>query len=215
MIRMASWSISVDEPLMLLVALYVRDVAGLRPPLEYDVPPLDPPVLRESGGTDDDGSNQWAVWWQELLRGGGMWPAYADPAKMSELREDPDIQRLFYWPGRYAPPDFPSLHSSPELHRDVRRHHQAALAWAEARKLEFFALTTARGHHRIEWEVVKLEERHIGRTVRPFNLDLRVLPLAEPWAWRLAPDRALMSLSMCRDRAAYRSWLTAVVRELA
>ena len=92
------------------------------------------------------------------------------------------------------------------------RHHQAALAWAEARKLEFFALTTARAHRRIEWEVVKLEERHIGRTVRPFNLDLRVLPLAEPWAWRLAPDRALMSLSMCRDRAAYRSWLTAVVR---
>jgi len=116
---MASSSISVDEPLMLLVALYVRDVAGLRPPLEYDVPPLDPPVLRESGGTDDDGSNQWAVWWQELLRGGGMWPAYADPAKMSEIREDPDIQRLFYWPGRYAPPDFPSLHTSPELHRDV------------------------------------------------------------------------------------------------
>ena len=39
-----SWRIAVDEPQSLLIALFVRDAAGLRPQIESDIPALEPSV---------------------------------------------------------------------------------------------------------------------------------------------------------------------------
>jgi hypothetical protein len=212
-----SWAMSTDEPLMLLLALYVRDAAGLHPRLESGIPALEPAVLPDNDSSlpEDVASRQWEAWWHEILEGGGLWPEDVDPHDFVKVRDDPKIHKLFYWPSRYAGPDFPGLDASPELQALVRQHDKAALAWGSARKHEWDALETTRRREGLEWGIVKSVERSLGRTARPFRLDLRLLPLTGSNVWRLSANRALLSLTMYRDRAAYGNWLTAVIRELA
>jgi hypothetical protein len=212
-----SWKISTDEPQSLLMALYVRDASGLRAQVDPDIPSLEPgvPFREKPSPVDSLASAQWADWWQQLLDGGGFWPEHKSPPDMSRLRHDPDLQRIFYWPSRHLPPDFVGLSGTPELQALVRRHHEAAGVWSEARKHEFVALTVARQRVSLEWEVVQTIERGSGRKARPFELDIRVLPVAAVQAWRLSPKRALVSRALFRDRAAYREWLRPVIEELA
>jgi hypothetical protein len=212
-----SWKISTDEPQSLLMALYVRDASGLRPQVDPDIPSLEPgvPFREKPSPADSLASAQWADWWQQLLDGGGFWPEHKSPPDMSRLRHDPELQRIFYWPSRHLPPDFVGLSGTPELQALVRRHHEAAGVWSEARKHEFVALTVARQRVSLEWEVVQTIERGSGRKARPFELDIRVLPVAAVQAWRLSPKRALVSRALFRDRAAYREWLRPIIEELA
>jgi hypothetical protein len=212
-----SWRMATDEPQSLLMALYVRDATGLSPQVDPDIPSLEPgvPVREKPSPVDRVASAQWGDWWQQLLDGGGFWPDHKSPPDMSRLRDDPDLQRIFYWPSRYLPPDFVGLSGTPELQALVRRHYEAARVWSDARKHEFVALSTARQRVSLESEVVRTAERDLGRTARPFVFDLRVLPVASVQAWRLSPGRALVTRALFRDRAAYGKWLLPIIEELA
>ncbi len=53
------------------------------------------------------------------------------------------------------------------------RDAEAAGIWIEARKREFVALSTARPRVLLESEIVRTVERGLGRTARPFELDVR------------------------------------------
>jgi len=212
-----SWRMGTDEPQSLLMALYVRDACGLHPQVDPDIPPLEPavPIDEEPSPVDSLASAQWAEWWQELLDGGGFWPEHKRPSDLHRLTHDPEIQRLFYWPSRYLASDYAGLSSAPELQALVRRHHEAARVWSEARKQEFVALTVERQRVLLESEVVQAIERGLGHKARPFELDIRVLPVAAVQAWRLSPKRALVSRALFRDRAAYREWLRPIIEKLA
>ena len=141
-----SWRIGTDEPQSLLLALYVRDVSGLRPLLDREIPPLEPelPFGEAPSATDTIASTQWADWWHQLLEGGGFWPDGKHPPDLSRLTHDTEIQRLFYWPSRHQPPDFVGLSDMPELQVLVRNHFDRARVWMEARHQEFGALSSAR-----------------------------------------------------------------------
>jgi hypothetical protein len=212
-----SWAMATDVPLMLLFALYVRDASGLRPQRQPAIPELEPAVLCPVGAppVDPAVSKQWDEWWHQLLEGGGFWPEHIDPHDFARVRSDPDIAKLFYWPLQFAIPDFPGLDGSPELQALVRSRYQGAFAWASARKYELEAVERSRSRVGLEWGIVKAIERALGRSARPFRLDLRLLPVTGNDVWRSSEDRALLSFGMYRDRAAYESWLTGVVRELA
>jgi hypothetical protein len=212
-----SWRMGTDEPQTLLIALYVRDTSGLRPQVDPDIPLVEPavPFGEKRAPVDSLASAQWADWWQLILDGGGFWPDHKSPPDMSRLRHDPELQRIFYWPSRHLTPDFVGLSGTPELQALVRRHYEAARVWSEARKHEFVALTAARQRVSLEWEVVQTIERGLGRKARPFELDIRVLPVEAVQAWRLSPKRALVSRALFRDRAAYREWLRPIIEELA
>jgi hypothetical protein len=212
-----SWRMGTDEPQSLLIALYVRDASGLRPQIDPDIPPVEPAVPSGEKPSDVDSlaSAQWADWWQQLLDGGGFWPDHKSPPDMSRLRHDPELQRIFYWPSRHLPPDFVGLSGTPELQALVRRHHEAARVWSDARKPEFFALSTARKRVSLESEIVRTVERGLGRTARPFQFDIRVLPVASVQAWRLSSGHALVTRALFRDRAAYGKWLRPIIEELA
>ena len=56
----------------------------------------------------------------------------------------------------------------------------------------------------LETEVVRTVERGLGRKARPFELDIRVLPIASVQAWRLSSGRALVTGALFRDRACLR-----------
>jgi hypothetical protein len=212
-----SWRMGTDEPQSLLMALYVRDISGLRPQVDPDIPTVEPavPFGEKRAQVDSLASAQWADWWQQLLDGGGLWPDHKSPPDMSRLRHDPELQRIFYWPSRHLPPDFVGLSGTPELQALVRRHYEAARVWSEARKHEFVALTAARQRVSLEWEIVRTIEQGLGRKARPFELDIRVLPVEAVHAWRLSPKRALVSRALFRDRAAYGKWLRRIIEELA
>ncbi len=212
-----SWRINTDEPESLIHALYVRDAAGLRPQIEPAIPPLEPAVSPggEMSPADSMASAQWGAWWQRLLEGGGSWPQDKSHSDLAKFDEDPEIQRLFYWWPQYLPPDFAGLSPSPELQSLVRKHHQAAQLWSEARKHEFVALATARERVSLEWEVVRTIEGGLGRKARPFEFDIRVLPVAAVQAWRLSSSRALVTRALFKERSAYREWLRPIIQELA
>ena len=212
-----TWRIGTDEPQSLLLALYVRDFSGLRPQVYPEVPPVEPAVLFGGRRSPVDGlaAAQWANWWRQLLDGGGFWPESLNPSDLSSIAHDPELQRLFYWPSRHAPPDFIGLSRAPELQALVRTQYEGARSWSETRRSEFVALSSARQRLSLESEVVLTVERGLGRKARPFELDIRVLPVTTVQAWRLAPGRALITRSLFRDRAAYRGWLRPVIEELA
>ncbi len=212
-----SWRIGTDEPQLLLMALFVRDASGLRPQVDPNIPPLEPavPLDDRAAAFTRVASVQWAGWWHQLLEGGGFWPEHKSPSDLHRLREDPEIQRVFYWPSQHLPPDFAGLSSTPELQELVRRQHEAARVWSEARHLEFAALSSARQRVLLESEIVRTVERSLGRTARPFAFDIRVLPVASVQAWRLSSGRALVTRGLFRDRVAYRVWLEPIIGELA
>jgi hypothetical protein len=58
----ASWKIGTDEPQSLLMALYVRDAAGLSPRIEPDLRPIEPavPFDEEQPCAAAVASDQWA-----------------------------------------------------------------------------------------------------------------------------------------------------------
>jgi hypothetical protein len=211
----ASWKISTDEPEPMLIALYVREAAGLQPQIDPDIPRLEPavPFGAEQLPGEAVSSAQWAAWWHQLLQGGGFWPEDKDPSDLHNLRNDPELQRLFYWPTPDLAAGVPS--DTPELHALVRQHREAAEIWSEARKHEFVALSLMRQRVSLEWAVVQSVEAGLGRKARPFTFDMRVLPLAAKEAWRLSPGRALVSGALYRDRAAYLEWLQPIIVELA
>ena len=163
-----SWRIGTDEPQLLLMALYVRDASGLRPRVDPNIAPLEPavPLDNRAAVFTRAASVQWAGWWHQLLEGGGFWPEHKSPSDLHRLRQDPEIQRLFYWPSQHLPPDFAGLSSTPELQALVRRQYEAARVWSEARHLEFAALSSARLRVSLESEIVRTVERSLGRTAR-------------------------------------------------
>ena len=212
-----SWRTGIDEPHSLLRALYVRDASGLRPEVHPDIPALEPavPVGEKASHAASVASAQWTDWWQLLLDGGGFWPEHKNPSDMATLTHDPEIQRLFYWPSEYLPPDFVGLSHATELQTLIRKHFEAARIWSEERHLEFAALSSARQRVLLESEIVRTIEGGLGRTVRPFTLDIRVLPVASVQSWRLSSGRALVSRALFMDRVAYREWLEPIIGELA
>jgi hypothetical protein len=211
-----SWKVGTEEEQILLMALYVRDASGLRPRVHPDIPALEPtvPIDELPYPVDSLASAQWAEWWQHLLDG-GFWPEHKNASDLSRLTQDPELQRLFYWPSRYLASNYAGLSSTPELQALVRRQHEAARVWSEARKHEFVALSSARQRVLLESEIVRSVQRGLGRIARPFELDIRVLPVASVQAWRLSSGRALVTRALYSDRTAYREWLRPIIEELA
>jgi hypothetical protein len=212
-----TWKLSTDQPQSLLLALYVRDASDLRAQTDPEIPALEPaiPVEKAQPAIAGIASGQWTRWWQDLLEGGGFWPEGKDPSHLSRMRDDPQIQKLFYWPSRHLPPEFVGLSDTPQLRALLRLHHDAARVWIEARHLEFATTSSARERGPLESEIVRSVERTFGHTARPFELDIRVLPIKGVHAWRLTPRRALISFSLFRDAVSYGEWLRPIVEELA
>nr|WSX77948.1 hypothetical protein OH826_31350 [Streptomyces sp. NBC_00899] len=71
-----SWLMRIHCPLGLLIGLYARDAAGLRPATAVDVPRLEPAVELRADLAPlavPAASEQWARWWEgELARQEGV-----------------------------------------------------------------------------------------------------------------------------------------------
>ncbi|NYI04567.1 hypothetical protein [Allostreptomyces psammosilenae] len=189
-----SWRMRIDNPRSLVIALFVRDRAGLRARTDPVVPPLSPTVEALpplASRTDPAATEQWERWWAAELG-----------------RDDASEEAL-------SPPDFPQLHDGPQLAALVRECYDDAERWSRRRREDHVRSEKERLHRLAETNVVQAVESELGRPARPFDLRIVELPLAGEVGWQVTPTHVVASHALRNNSRAYDRWLTGIVRTLA
>lgn len=195
------WSITMDTSGPMLIALYLRDAAGLdgagRPALSPAAPKIshaDHTHLTAEVGGMSALKTEWEAWWDQLLK--------AHPQMAPEI----------------APPGFQAFGNSPALKRVMQAHFGAALNWARERRSEYAELEAERvasGAVQLLADLVEDRLLEIGRSSRDFTLTIIELPLKEQRAWYLEPDKMIMSHELLSEPEVFRSFVQPVVELLA
>jgi hypothetical protein len=191
------WRVTADTSGHMLLALYLRDVADLEGAGSPAVSPVlpavrtaDPRQLTAHVGGPSALRGEWEEWWEDLVR--------ERPGNATKL----------------APPSFPAFANSPALQRLLQAHFGAAMSWSRARMAEYGKLAQereAKGKSELVHELVQDREMELGRAARSFELKLIELPLCEPRAWFVEPDRILMSQTLMDDESTFRSYVQPIV----
>ncbi|WP_427018795.1 hypothetical protein ACQCSX_09805 [Pseudarthrobacter sp. P1] len=194
------WRITMDTSGPMLLALYIRDVTGLggagNPSLCHVSPlirPADHQQLTAHVGGTEALRAQWEVWWTALLA--------SHPAPQPEL----------------SPPSFPAFSAMPALQRVLQAHFGAALSWAREQQSQYSLLSARRdtlGSPKILAELVQNREMELGRNARDFTLTILEMPLCEPRAWFIEPNRLIMSQHLLEDEPTFLSFVQPVVELL-
>ena len=96
----------------------------------------------------------------------------------------------------------------------LQAHFGAALSWARERRGEYLALEAERdasGATQLLADMVDDRLLEVGRAARDFELTIIELPLAEPRAWYLEPDKIIMSSALLSEPELFRSYVQPVV----
>ncbi|GAA5229870.1 hypothetical protein [Arthrobacter cryoconiti] len=191
------WRITMDTSGPMLVALYIRDVAGLDGAGSPALSPVAPSVgsadhsrLTAHVGGVDALRWQWEGWWRALLA--------------SAPQRAPSV----------TPPNFPELNATPALQRVVQAHFGAALSWSQEQSQTYARLAAERetlGKHKILADLVANKEMELGRSARDFTLTIVEMPLAEPRAWFIEPNRLIMDQHLLEDQQTFVSYVQPVV----
>lgn len=194
------WRITMDTSGPMLIALYLRDVAGLvgagRPSISHVSPKIR--QADHSHLTADVGGlaalrTEWEAWWEQLVK------SYPETA--------PEL----------SPPSFDAFTNSPALRKLLQAHFGAALTWARERRDEYAQIEAEReasGSALIVDDLVEDRLMEIGRSSRDFNLRIIELPLNEQRAWYLEPDKMIMSHRLLSQPDIFRSYVQPVVEML-
>ena len=196
----SGWQITTDTSGPLMIALFVRDAAGLdgagHPALSHASPKIRPAdhthLTAEVGGLSAL-KTEWEAWWEQLLK--------AHPQTSPEL----------------TPPEFEAFGNSPALQRVLQAHFGSALTWARERRSEYAQLEAERvasGSDQLLGDMVGDRLMEVGRKARDFNLTIIELPLDEQRAWYLEPDKILMSHELMSEPELFRSYVQPVVEIL-
>lgn len=195
-----SSSISVDEPAILTIALYIREAAGLAGCTVPEIPLLDPssqiwPVwgARPSNGLlvlpdpftgaldREQTALEWQRWWRHILADGS--------SAMADLK----------------PPRFPAFANTPSLRSLLQTYHERANLWTDAISSDPLM---KRAHAAPKDGLAELATL-AGRRWRsgPFRLRLTVIPVRTEHAWQLAPDHILVTRHLIAHRDNLLDWL--------
>ena len=197
----SGWQITTDTSGPLMIALFVRDAAGLdgagHPAVSHAAPKVrhaDHSHLTADVGGVSALKTEWEAWWEQLLK--------AHPQTAPEL----------------SPPAFEAFGNSPALQRVLQAHFGAALTWARERRSEYARLEAERvasGSDQLLGDIVDDRLMEVGREARDFNLSIIELPLNEQRAWYLEPDKIIMSHNLMSQPELFRSYVQPVVEILA
>lgn len=189
-----SWSATAGTPVGLVVALYVRDAAGLDVRHAHGIPPLDPAVPVDA-----------ALAPLATIAAAAAWPAWW----AAELDADGDPLDLVL--ERAAAVD-------PELGLLADACSATANRWLRERNREHVESLRPRSGGRRPMplnDAVAAVESARGRRAEPFRLKISVLPVAGPWGTRVRADSVLVGRHLFGDAERYRAFLDPIVRELA
>ncbi|WP_348787536.1 hypothetical protein [Leifsonia sp. NPDC080035] len=197
------WQVTEDCPWDLLMALALRDLAGLGAIGEPVLPRLSPavvPVLHGARSTMTATRPR-----RDLLE--RQWLALFEAAADREHRAlTPLLQ----------PPHFSALDRAIELQDVVIANYEVAARWARDRHAEYARASLE--HHAVRAadivDVVREREHELRRQAGYFRLDIDVLPLAEAGAWIVGPHTVAVSTTMRDDSTAFRAWFRPLVAAL-
>jgi hypothetical protein len=195
------WQITTDTSGPLMIALFVRDAAGLdgagHPALCHAAPKVrqaDHSHLTADVGGVSALKTEWEAWWEQLLK--------------AHRQAAPEL----------SPTAFEAFGNAPALQRVLQAHFGAALTWARERRSEYTRLEAERvasGTDQLLGDIVDDRLMEVGREARDFNLTIIELPLNEERAWYLEPDKILMSHNLMSQPELFRSYVQPVVEILA
>jgi hypothetical protein len=206
------WQVTEDCPWDLLMALALRDLAGLtmveRPPIPRVFPPvtrvmhpasgshpLPRPTVQGHAPSPDRAAlaDQWRAWWEFSL----------------QRERRPIVTQV-------KPPHFEVFDRAIELQDLVTEHYEEAVAWTTERHAEYAELSLLQHSRRAAdiVDVVRDREHELRRQAGYFRLDIYVLPLVEPGAWIVAPHTVVVSTSLRDDSVAFRDWFAPVIAAL-
>ncbi len=195
-----SWELHLDEPYVLLFALYLRDTLGLDSQGSPLTPPLFPavPVHTASMPEKEKLARQWSDWWQKLLS--------------EYLRNPRELDRN---EGYYSP-EFAALEPTPELRQCAQLCWREAAKWINARRHEQIveAQLNMCPSFSVAQDVIREITHQSGGKMNIFCLYIVTLPLQGKYAWLLAKDRAIVGRELVRDPVAYRAWISPVITAL-
>jgi hypothetical protein len=188
--------VTTDMPRPLLIALHVRDAAGLEVRSDVVVPQLVPEVPLDGAlapYATGAAAAQWGDWWESLLE---------RPAEFNRL---PPllVDRV---------PPLPE-----QLRALIEVELPAAEAWFDARKREDHDQLRRTGRPPLlpVGEVVRQVEREQGHEAAPFDLSISILPVYGRWGRWVRRDHVLVSRGLGSQAAEFEAFLAPVVRELA
>jgi hypothetical protein len=191
------WQVTEDCPWDVLLALALRDLAGLAGECAETIPPVHP-VPEAAADADLEGIDrvalaaQWRGWWAGII-----------------LRET----RPFMSPVR--PPHFEVFDRALELQELLYRHYDAAMRWSVDRHAEYERSVRQRGSSLPAiYRLVQRRQLQLRRQSNSFRVDLTVLPLSLYGGWVVAPDTIVVNSSLRDDPDAFQAWFEPIVEAL-
>lgn len=209
----ASWRFAEGIEQAPLVALFVRDVEGLRIPPGDGLPPrLDDELPGGSTLLDSEqratAGSDWTGWWQAIV---------AHEIRVHQGTPDAVDQQVWMRQmaaeraGVFDPPDFASLNTSPALREAVHATFGAALRWVEAQRRALLMPPQGR-HGQFDYDIVRAVAEQVAHHHRVSPDAVRacalVLPVKANWWSLVASGAVLCSTHAARDPIIARSVLT-------
>jgi hypothetical protein len=189
-----SWQVSVGRGNQIIVfALWLRAAEGIEVPPDPFVPgPLDHEVAAQPTNGSDLGP-AWLGWWRDLI-GLPVWTFERSDGHPLELDLDsPDPMGLARWP---------------ELQAVVRQRWPEAQEWRQSGPGPAGVVPSPTVS-----SVAQEVERELGRPLRPFSLDLVLLPVRDTTVRRVSDERYLVPERVFDGLRGAR-WLTELLRQV-
>ncbi|MFJ2620596.1 hypothetical protein [Glutamicibacter sp. NPDC087344] len=188
-----NWSLTMYTDPHLLMALYLRELAGVNP---AEVGPncrLEPDVKERTGPHSEHGQikQEWGSWWDTLTTQEA--PAQAPvPVNLLEWLEE---------------------HGYPELARLARPHYGQATLFAHQHAEDFERRSQGYIPDRMDEIEQLLIERGIEHVPDATEKQIHVIevPLKEPRAWLTGGSTILASSSLLRDSKAFQGFIQPMV----
>jgi hypothetical protein len=184
-IRVDRWGQAHDLPLWVRAAERIGAAGALVPgPVEIDPVPVPSGAARDAG-LSAELAEGWTAWWHAAVRE----PA-RDPAAAGFPAAELDGALLARPAMSLRPPDFDGLRPWPALREIAVRRWPQAHQWHSARKragVRVMAMAQPDNGR-----VVREVERSLGHRVRPFLLELIVLPVRDDEVRRVWEGRFLV-----------------------
>lgn len=188
--RGQNWSICIDSDPYAVMALFLRDLAGLT---HREVGPnstLAHTVKIRGARWDTHGQikQEWDSWWQSIMHG----PTHNQLESTHDLPLQ--LERRGY----------------PQLARVASAHYGQAIVFADEHHREFSRAAVEYVPQRIqELEKILLDQgvEHAGQSNTETNIRVLEVPLSEPRAWLGGGGTIVASHNLLRDGAAFHSYM--------
>ncbi|MFT4281805.1 zinc-binding alcohol dehydrogenase [Microbacterium sp.] len=192
------WVVREDAGLAVLVALYLRQVLGLRFPDELPLlrgaPAQDAPEFER----DPELDRQWRAFWDMTVEP----QAHPSPIPLDLVD---GFEMLIALP----------TEGFEQLHAAILPHGPEAVAYARAAYARYQASAGTASSYRGYASAIAQHERRVGRRAHSFELNVQVLPLTQRGVWWIGALTVAVTDGLRGDVAAFDSAIAPVIADLA